>query len=181
MPRREDPWYEELRDRWRPERVRLLLVGESAPDPEADERRFFYAPVLDRRDNLYRGVIEALYGERPGSAGDPKEPWLTRLRDDGVYLIDLVPFPVDKPQTKAHRRRAHRDHAEDCVAMAATLDPRGVIVCHTATFEATAPLFHAAGLPLLHEEPLPFPLYKGKAKFIEGARAALGRLPGGWP
>lgn len=177
----EDPWYAELRERWRPDRVRLLLIGESAPDPEASERRFFYAPVLSAHDSLYRAVVKALYGRKAGSAGDAKEPWLRRLRDDGVYLIDLVPFPVDRLNTKAERRRAHRDHAADCAAAAAELDPDGAIVCHKDTFRATAPLLTIAGVPLLHKEALPFPLYGGKAQFIEGARDALTGLPGGWP
>lgn len=90
------PWYAALREAHRPARVRVLLIGESAPDPGATERRFFYSPTLDRRDNLFRGVVAAFFGESPGHAGDTKAPWLDRLKADGVYLIDLVPFPVDK-------------------------------------------------------------------------------------
>lgn len=90
----------------RPERVRVLLVGESAPDPGAAERRFFYAPVLDRRDNLFRGVVQAFYGRSPGSAGDLKGPWLDLLQEDGVFLIDLVPFPVKSSRLIRPRRDA---------------------------------------------------------------------------
>lgn len=56
-------WYEELRERYRPERICVLLVAESPPDPGDGKRRFFYSPEL-RADNLYRGVAQALYGER---------------------------------------------------------------------------------------------------------------------
>ncbi len=52
-------WYTVLRDAHRPTRARLLLVGEFAPDPGATERRFFYDPILDRRDNLFRGVVDS--------------------------------------------------------------------------------------------------------------------------
>jgi hypothetical protein len=37
---REQVWYESLRDQWRPEQVRLLLIGESAPEPSGVNRRF---------------------------------------------------------------------------------------------------------------------------------------------
>lgn len=57
----EDAWYADLRRAWRPEAVRLLLVAESAPDPKSATRRFFYAPQLSQHDNLFRGVVEALY------------------------------------------------------------------------------------------------------------------------
>ena len=40
-----------------PDQVRVLFIGESAPDPGAREARFFYHPVL-RIDNLFRGPAE---------------------------------------------------------------------------------------------------------------------------
>lgn len=175
------PWYAELREAHRPESVRVLLVGELAPDPGTDERRFFYAPVLDRRDNLYRGVVEAFYDSSPGSAGDPKAPWLDRLKADGVFLIDLVPFPVnalspDKAEARRLRANARRDHVDSCVEHARRLDPKGVIVCHGPSFNVLAAPMRAARLPLLHEQPIPFPLGNWRARFAAEVRAALDRL-----
>lgn len=175
----ETSWYAELRERWKPDRVRVLLVGESAPDPSAAERRFFYAPTLTRADNLFRGVVEAFYGQKPGRAGDPKAPWLERLHDDGVFLIDLVPFPVNA-LARRERREALRAHVDDLVAEAVGLEPGGVIVCHGPTFkEAGAPLL-AAGLPVLHDEPIPFPLGNWRERFKEEVRDALRRHDGEW-
>lgn len=171
-----DTWYDDLRRQWKPDAVRVLLVGESAPDPGAAERRFFYAPTLDRRDNLFRGVVEALYEPIPrGSTGQPKWPWLERLRADGVYLVDLVPFPVDK-LTSGERRRARREHVAALVEQAQALEPGGVIVCHAPTFEEVASALRAAGLPLLHDDALPFPLGNTRARFVAGVRVALGSL-----
>jgi len=164
-------WYDDLRQRWKPDSIRILLVGESAPDPGAAERRFFYAPVLDRRDNLFRGVMEAFYEPIPrGSSGQPKRPWLERLRADGVYLIDLVPYPVDKLPA-SERRRAREEHVPAPVSTARALKPKGVIVCHGPTFKAVAPALGAAALPLLHDDPLPFPLGNHRAAFVAGVRA----------
>jgi hypothetical protein len=58
-------WYDELRACYRPEHLRILLIGESPPDAGAGERHLFYALTLSRYDNLYGGVAEPLYGE-PG-------------------------------------------------------------------------------------------------------------------
>jgi hypothetical protein len=166
-------WYEERRRRWKPDAVRVLLVGESAPDPGATERRFFYAPTLDRRDNLFRGVVAALYDAiPPGSTGKPKQPWLERLRAHGVYLIDLVPFPVDN-LSPGERRRARGEHVAALVARAKALKPEIVIICHGPTFADTAPALRAAGLTLAHADPLPFPLGNHRAAFVAGVRAAL--------
>lgn len=62
---REDPWYAERRARWQPDRVRLLLVAESAPDDGGDiaNRRFFYDDTLTSKDGLFREVVRALYDD----------------------------------------------------------------------------------------------------------------------
>jgi len=163
--------YERLRRRWKPDRVRLLLIGESAPDPRRAEIRFFYAPTLTAHDNLFRGVILALYGRSPGHAGDPKRPWLEALRRDGVYLIDLVPFPVNGLRSGA-RARARREHVDSCVLEAVSLEPQAVAVCHGPSFRALRPALSRGGVPVIHEEPLPFPLGNWREQFAAGLRAA---------
>ncbi len=175
------PWYDELREAHRPRQVRVLLIGESAPDPGETERRFFYAPVLHRHDNLYRGVVQAFYGCSPGRTGDPKAPWLDRLKADGAFLIDLVPFPVNKlspDESEARRLRVkvRRAHVPACIEEARGLQPAGMIICHDGVYRDAARAMRAAGLPLLHDTSIPFPLYGGVERFPVAVRAALDRL-----
>ena len=167
-------WYEQLRERYRPERVELLLVSESVPGARGREPRFFYAPTLAAADNLFRGVVKALYDHRfpRGSAGISKQDWLDRLRDDGVFLIDLVPYPVNSLPL-ADRAKAHRDHAENAALQAAKLDPAGIVVCHAPTFRALAPALRERDLPLLHQDAIPFPLGNKRAEFVARFRAAV--------
>ncbi|POH59628.1 hypothetical protein C3B59_17180 [Cryobacterium zongtaii] len=171
----EHEWYQTLRAEWKPAHVRLLLIGESAPAADADDLRFFYAPVLTRADNLFRSVVGAAY-ERPTlKAGEPKAPWLTRLRDDGIYLIDLAPYPVNHLGS-GERRRVLRENAPACVAAAGALKPEGIVVCHGPSFEILCQPLRAAGLPLLHEDRIPFPLGNTRAEFIEKFQRALTRM-----
>jgi hypothetical protein len=174
----EDAWYSHLRARWRPSKVRLLLVGESAPaaTQPAEERRFFYAPILSRADNLFRGVVAALYSDTKLTAGQEKEPWLQRLMSDGVWLIDLVPYPVNK-LSPGERRRALRDNVPRCLDTVADVRPAGVIVCHGPSFEALAPALMSAKQPLLHDARIPFPLGNHRAEFVRRFREAVGNLP----
>lgn len=167
----EEPWYQELRLQWKPDRVRLLLIGESAPDPGATERRFFYAPVISRNDNLFRGVVLALYNETV-SAGDDRNGLLARLRADGVWLLDLAPYPVNH-LASGERRRVLREHASERVRDILALAPDGVIICHGPTFGALAPELIAAGAPLLHHEPIPFPLGNWRGTFVAAVREAV--------
>lgn len=171
----ESTWYAQLREQWRPERVRLLLIGESAPDDggNPDNRRFFYSNELSGRDALFRAVVHALY-EVPylDSRTTTKDSWLARLRDDGVFLIDLVPYPINGPDKNQLRAQARRDSVTDCVERATALCPDGVIVCHGPSFKVLRKPLQKSGLRLLHDEPIPFPMGNWRAEFVERFRAA---------
>jgi hypothetical protein len=170
-------WYEELRNRYRPDRIRLLLIGESPPDPGSAERRFFYSPKLSH-DNLYRGVAAALYGTEQNFVAFAKPMVLDRLRADGVWLIDAVDHPIDK-QTSAARRREIRNAAPGLVARVREIDPEvGVLICHSVVYEHAAPSLNAAGMRVLHDRPIPFPLGNWRAQFVTDVRAALANA--GW-
>jgi len=170
------PWYAKLREQWRPQTVRILLVGESAPDPADTERRFFYAPTLTRHDNLFRGVVQAFYEAIPaGMTGAAKRPWLERLQADGVFLIDLVPYPVNH-LSEPQKRRERRKHVPALVEQAKAMDPAGVIVCHGGVYTEAAEPLRTAGLPLLHDDLIPFPLYAGLKRFPVAVRAAAAKL-----
>lgn len=173
----EDEWYQKLRDQWKPERVRLLLIGESPPDDRGDSsrRRFFYADRLEQYDNLFRSVIAALYEEGKLSKGESKAPWLERLRSDGVYLIDLASRPINALAPPA-RRQARIASVDDCLRRIRQLSPKGVVVCHQPSFELLAAPMQAASLPLLHQVGIPFPLPNKRKEFVEKFRSAVATL-----
>jgi len=175
---REEPWYAELRRQWKPDPVRLLLIGESAPSDAGDPsaRRFFYADNLSGRDNLFRAVVEAVLDEpHLDSQTETKSRWLAQLHDRGVFLIDLVPHPVNGMEG-VERRHARKTSVSGCVERAAALAPEGIIVCHKPSFELLRVPLLAAGLPLLHDTAIPFPLGNWRRDFVQGFRAAYGKL-----
>ena len=76
-------WYEELRERYRPDPLKVLLVGESPPAPRGEAVPFFYADYLGA-DNLFRGVVEAVLGlDAPTLRREPKARILAELRSTG--------------------------------------------------------------------------------------------------
>lgn len=123
----EDPWYSERRERWRPEHVRLLLIAESAPDPGSGLRRYFYDEDLTANDGLFRGVAKALLGARKLTQGrKEKLPWLRRLRDQGTFLINLAPVPVNQMPT--NRDALLASNVSRRVARVREIQPDGSIV-----------------------------------------------------
>ncbi len=83
---------EELRLSFRPDRVRVLFIGESPPA----SGRFFYA----RDSGLYRAMREA-FQLADASIGD--ENFLAAFQASGCYLVDLCADPVDRLKAKARR------------------------------------------------------------------------------
>jgi hypothetical protein len=167
-----DAWYEELRARYRPEQVRVLLIGESPPDPGSATRRFFYSPTLTR-DNLYRGVATAIYGERPDFRIRDKPAVLEWLRRDGFWLIDAVPDPINQ-LTPSQRRRAIREGVPRLLERCLEIDPQcGVVICHSVVYKLVALPLRSAGVRILHDDAIPFPWGNHRARFVAEFRRAL--------
>lgn len=173
----EDPWYSERRARWKPERVRLLLIAESAPDDggEIVNRRFFYDDALTSKDGLFREVVRALYNEPKLESGpDAKKPWLEKLKADGIYLIDLAAVPVNY-QSPAERLDALKRSVDQTIALASSLSPEGVVLVKQSVFDLLREPIRSAGLPLLHDQFIPFPGSGQQKRFRERFASALVR------
>ena len=166
-------WYEDLREQHRPSRLRVLLIAESPPDPGSGERRFFYSPALTI-DNLYRGVAEAVYGECEDLNLRDKPAMLRRLKADGFWLIDAAEHPINK-ETQAARAHEIAEAVPRLVERCLELAPQGgVIICHAKVYAAAAPALREAGVNVLHDESIPFPLGNWRAQFVSRFRGALG-------
>lgn len=175
----EDSWYSDRRARWKPEKIRLLLIAESAPDDAGDttNRRFFYDDDLTSHDGLFREVAKAVFGQSPGKAGPgAKRPWLRRLREEGVFLIDLASVPVNYHQA-GERKAALAANVEDCVRLARSLAPAGIVTLKKNVFELLREPLLSAGLPLLHDEFIPFPGSGQQEHFQERFAIAYAQLP----
>src|SRR5258708_15513474 len=83
---------ERLRKRYRPDRVRILFVGESPPA----SGRFFY----QADSGLYRAVRDTFLTAFPPLQ---KTAFLDSFRSLGCYLVDLCGEPVDKMLRHARR------------------------------------------------------------------------------
>lgn len=176
----EDHWYAERRARWQPDRVRLLLVAESAPDDDGDvaNRRFFYDQKLTSKDGLFREVVRALYADPPLASGPTaKRPWLARLKDDGVFLIDLAAEPVNYHGAE-ERAAALRRNIETTVALASSLQPEGIVLVKRNVFELLSVPMRNASLPVIHDDFIPFPGSGQQRRFRERFALAISSLDG---
>jgi len=173
----DEPWYERLREQWRPERVRVLIIDEAAPELAADSKHeFFYSPTVVSWDPLFRAVVEVYFdGEFP-PAGADKRPYLERLRDEGVFVIETIPFPVGA-YSRGERPHLTARFARTAIERATALEPEGVVVAFNSGFRALGPGLVKAGLRLLHDAPVPFPRGRYRDQFIEALREIVDGQP----
>lgn len=174
----ENLWYAERRSRWQPERARLLLVAESAPDDGGDlaNRRFFYDETLSSKDGLFREVVRALYSDPPLVSGaGAKTPWLAKLQADGVFLIDLATAPVNY-HVAGQRAAALRQNIETTVTLASSLEPEGIVLVKRNVFELLNSPMRDAGLRVLHDDFIPFPGSGQQRRFRERFAQAISSL-----
>ncbi|MCC5786886.1 MAG: hypothetical protein JJU33_09315 [Phycisphaerales bacterium] len=146
---------EELRARYRPHRIRVLLVGESPPAGGT----FFYAA----NSNLYRHTREAFESVFDRAWPD-EESFFDFLREYGFFLEDLCLEPVNG-MTSSERRRA-RTLGEPALAnRIATLRPKAIAVTPKAIAQNVTRSLAAAGIEV---EPsmLPFPAMGWQSAYV---------------
>ena len=85
---------ERLRRHYRPQRVRILFVGEAPP---ASGRFFYHAD-----SGLYRAIRDTFVAAIP-SLQSSKDEFLESFRAMGCYLVDLCGKPVDRMDSRSRR------------------------------------------------------------------------------
>jgi predicted transcriptional regulator len=153
----EDPdEYEELRQRYRPPRIRLLLVGESRPAGG----RFFYLA----NSNLYYATLDAWQnGPGPVASG---ETFLDTLKAEGIWLYDLSAAPVNRLRGRP-RQQAVRERTTELEELLASEMPDTVVVVKRSLDAVVREAARGAGIPSDRLDVLPFPLYQWRTAYVE--------------
>lgn len=159
---RADVSYEELRARYRPRRLKLLLVGESRPAGgtffyRADSRLFF----------AVRDAFESAHGPMPAG-----EAFLAEFQKRGAWLYDLAASPVNRqrgrPRTAAVAQRVGE------LAQVLEESPGAQVVAIKRDLEAPVRrAMEMAGESGDRLCVLPFPLYQWREVFVTGLAALL--------
>ncbi len=166
---------ERLRDRYKPPtgHLRVVFLGESRPDPVDGPPRMFYIPELSSHDNLFRGLMKALYDAGPSDLKSSKHRWVRQFQEDGFWLLDVVPYPVNH-FSQRDRKAALLASVDFTASRIKRESPsHGIIICHAGTFHVVSEHLKSSGLIVLHEEPIPFPLAHNRPRFANAVRKVL--------
>lgn len=147
---------EALRARYRPDTVRVLFVGESAPAGGT----FFYAG----NSQVHRYLKDALAPHL--GPGD----FLTNFQAAGFFLDDLSLEPIDW-QTPAQRKKIHAANVVSLAERVRTYKPQAVVALLKAIEPSIIQACRDAGLAIVPSA-VPFPGNGQQANF----RRELGAL-----
>lgn len=87
----------EARKKYKPERIKFLLVAEAPPD---SIERFFYYENVNTQDSLFTQITQNLYPElkdkyiKNGRSTELKSEMLDQFKSEGFYLLDLSELPI---------------------------------------------------------------------------------------
>lgn len=146
-------------ERYRPDRIRLLLIAEAPP---ADPDRYFYFHEVNAHDSLFRHVIRSLLGVEP--TRENKAELLAQLQQQGTFLIDLKPDPVDSTPLNSYvPELVHRVHR---------LSPERIVLIKATVYDAAYAALAAAGLPVSSVR-VPFPGSGQQTNFLQAFANAV--------
>jgi hypothetical protein len=149
--------------KYRPDDIKLLLVAEAPP---AALDRYFYFEDVPQHDSLFRYVARSILETEPTRAN--KAELLARLRDKGVFLIDLKRDPVQGESLATA--------VPDLLRRIRKLNPQKIIVIKASVYDVVHRTLGQAGLPIVDER-VPFPGSGQQRRFEVAFARALRRRP----
>jgi hypothetical protein len=167
---RED--YARARQKYRPDKIRILLVAESPPSSGG----YFYFPRMIGKDHLFRETMKALELwplDGPLKIDCDKRPTLEKFRARGFFLIDTCELPVDKLPPR-QRRISTLEGASTLPKRVEALDPDRILIVKKTVFKPAIQALSKTAFArrILNTEPLPFPNHGHQKKY----RTMLRRL-----
>ena len=157
--------YEEVRLRYKPRHIKVLLIAESPPPPAKvqSSRQFYYTDRIRKDDRLFTNTIRALYPETAelpeAELQEQKESWLKRFKDDGWYMIEALEESQAHEVTKNQRQQKIRASIPRLIERVKELvdDEGKIILIKSNVFEAAAEPLRQAGFNVLNNQLLDYP------------------------
>jgi len=146
--------------RYRPNRVRLLVIAASPP---ADTTRWFYFEDDTPADDLFEEVVRVMFEEERGT--QRKEPFLRELRRRGVFMMDL------KPDAPRHGEPL-APYVAPLLLNIGPLAPEAIVLIEGDVYDAAYREMKKAGLPVVDVR-VPSPSSGHEIEFRRQFRVAL--------
>ncbi len=163
--------YAEAAVKYIPERTCVLFVAEAPPD---SLDRYFYFEDVKRDDWLWIALMKALFPSEWGSTTEERQRkryWLQKFQKSNCRLIDAVKTPVDG--TDRQKVAFIKAAASDLITEIQAIDPNQIVLIKATVHRALFRMLRKAALPVVNEEPLPFPSFHWQTEFHDKFRRLI--------
>jgi hypothetical protein len=170
--------YEQARQKYLPDKIRVLFIAEAPP--ENVERFFYYENVKDH-DVLFVNLVRTLYPEYQAEHGgevsdirDNKSVILERFKKDGYFLIDAMPEPISLELSSREREKMITFHQQAILENIKKLKPEvGVVLVKSTVYNGLCTYLVNQGVPILNNSSVPFPSHGHSGEFRRRIHEAL--------
>ena len=167
--------FSRARRKYRPRKVRFLLIAESPPSSGG----FFYFDTTIGKDHLFRETMKALKFwpiNKPMRSGVDKRPMLRRFQSMGLYLLDTSVFPVDK-LSPIDRRRAVLSQTRRLSSDVITTDPSHIFIVKASIFKPVSQALQESRMHkrVINTMAVPFPSHGNQRVYRSRLGCALRR------
>lgn len=164
--------YDEIRQKYRPDHIRYLLIAESPPpDDFAGGSRHFYRKESREDDRLFSNTMRALYPEMAdlpeAELQKDKEKWLRRFQADGWYMIESVEKSIPHAVKKPERQRLIRENLPRLLERVRRLagPETKIILIKSNVFDVASQPLRDAGFNVLNKKLLDYPGHFNQAAY----------------
>jgi hypothetical protein len=167
--------FNRARRKYRPRKVKLLLIAESPPSSGG----FFYFPMTIGKDHLFRETMKALEfwpEDETMRRGVDKRSMLRHFQSMGLYLLDTCVSPVDKLGS-SERRKAVLSQTPRLVNDVIKANPPHIFIVKSSIFNPVSIALREAGLltRVLNNGPVPFPSHGNQRIYRSMLRQAMSK------
>jgi hypothetical protein len=148
------------RERYKPEKIKLLIVGESPPHSGDDDNlHFFYNPEYNTNDNLYKAISSLLFSNNEHLS---KHIGLKSFMGLGFYLLDATDKPINKINDERIKNSIILSELPTRMSEIELLilKTTPIILIKKNIFQLFNEPLRQQGFNVLNDNLLPFPLYE---------------------
>lgn len=174
--------YDEIRKRYRPKQIKVLLIAESPP-PAANiqsSRHFYRADIVRRDDRLFTNTIKALYptadAKTESELEQEKDVWLKQFQADGYYMIEALQESQKHEVTKKERQTFIAENLPALLARVIELANKQtkIILIKSNVFDIAAKPLREAGFNVLNTSLVDYPGRYNQPAYREKLSKLLG-------
>ncbi len=168
-----------LRNRYKPKYIKYLLIAESPPLSKNTSVRFFYNPLQEKYDFMFKSIMEVIFPDfKTQYKKGTKYMYLEKFKNEGFYLIDTVDIPINHLRNEKDKNEKIYSNLKKKIAEIKKLVSKKtpIFIIKKNIFLIFKDLLEKEGYNVVNNEFIPFPSFGNQLKFKKIFKKYLRRV-----